>query len=217
MRSSPVNSFALAEHKIGVILLAAGCGARMGGALPKLLLPMPDGRPILSHAVANALSLRPSDVVVVVRPDLPGLLAALDGLPVKSVPNPRYAEGMGTSLAAGVAALSEDVEAALVLLGDEPGVSPHIVQRLVQAYLLNKAAITVPVYGEQVGPPTLFSSELFPDLAALTGDVGGRQLFALYPDRVHRVLFAENERPKDVDTREDYEAVLGRRVVDRRS
>ena len=180
----------------------------MIGPLPKLLLPMPDGQSILSHAAANALALHPLCVVVVVRPDLPALLDSLDGLPVVSVPNPRYAEGMGTSLAAGVAALPDDAEAVLVLLGDEPDVSHDILRRLVQSYLSNKAAITVPVYGEQVGPPTLFSRELFADLAALQGDTGGRQLFAHYPDRVCRVLFAHDERPKDIDTPEDLANML---------
>jgi molybdenum cofactor cytidylyltransferase len=175
----------------------------MIGTLPKLLLHMPDGRSILSHAAANALALGPLCVVVVVRPDLPALLESLDGLPVMSVPNPRYAEGMGTSLAAGVAALPDDAQAVLVLLGDEPDVSHDIVRRLVESYLSSKAAITVPMYGGQVGPPTLFSRELFADLAALQGDVGGRQLFALYPDRVCRVPFANDERPKDIDTPED--------------
>lgn len=175
----------------------------MIGVRSKLLLQLPDGKSVLSHAVANALALDPLCVVVVVRPDLPGLLDVLDGLPVVSVPNPRYVEGMGTSLAAGVGALPDDVQAVLVLLGDEPDVSPDIARRLVESYLSNKAAITVPMYGEQVGPPTLFSRELFGDLAALQGDVGGRQLFALYPDRVCRVPFAQDERPKDIDTPED--------------
>jgi molybdenum cofactor cytidylyltransferase len=181
----------------------------MIGARSKLLLHMPDGKSILSHAVANALALGPLCVVVVVRPDLPGLLASLDGLPVVSVPNPRYAEGMGTSLATGVEALPDEAEAVLVLLGDEPDVSPDIVRRLVESYLSNKAAITVPMYGEQVGPPTLFSRELFADLAALQGDVGGRQLFALYPERICRVPFAHDERPEDIDTPED----LARRLA----
>jgi molybdenum cofactor cytidylyltransferase len=180
----------------------------MKSGSPKLLLHMPDGKSILAHALANALDLRPLCVVVVVRPDLPELLEALDSLPVVSVSNPRYTEGMGTSLAAGVTALPDDAEAVLVLLGDEPEVSPDIVRTLVEAYLSNKAAITVPMYGGQVGPPTLFSRELFADLAALQGDVGGRQLFALYPDRVCRVPFAHNERPKDIDTPEDLADML---------
>jgi molybdenum cofactor cytidylyltransferase len=180
----------------------------MKSGSPKLLLHLPDGKSILAHALANALALGPLCIVVVVRPDLPALLDSLDGLPVVSVPNSHYAEGMGTSLAAGVAALPDDAEVALVLLGDEPDVSPDIVHRLVQSYLSNKAAITVPMYGEQAGPPTLFSRELFADLAALQGDVGGRQLFALYPDRVCRVSFAHDERPKDIDTPEDLAGVL---------
>ena len=203
MRSFHVNRLALSEHKIAVILLAAGSSTRMIGARSKLLLHMPDGKSILSHAVANALALDPLCVIVVVRPDLPALLEPLDGLPVRIMPNPRYTEGMGTSLAAGVAALPDDAEAVLVLLGDEPNVSPDIVRRLVESYLSNKAAITVPMYGEQVGPPTIFSRELFADLAALQGDVGGRQLFELYPGRVCRVPFAHDERPKDIDTPED--------------
>jgi molybdenum cofactor cytidylyltransferase len=179
----------------------------MGGSLSKLLLSMPDGRSILAHAVTNALSLRPLEVVVVVRPDLPALVDTLSGLPVQVVSNPRYDQGMGTSLAAGVTALRDSTQAVLVLLGDEPDVSPVLVQKLVQSYVSNKAAISVPTYGEQVGPPTLFSSDLFADLAFLQGDVGGRQLFALYPDRVCRVPFAHDERPKDIDTPEDLEGI----------
>ncbi len=180
----------------------------MIGARPKLLLHMADGKSILSHAVANALALDPLCVVVVVRPDLPALLETLDGLPIVSVSNSRYSEGMGTSLASGVAVLPDDAEAVLVLLGDEPDVSPDIVRKLVQSYLSSKAAITVPTYGEQVGPPTIFSRDLFPDLATLQGDAGGRQLFALYPDRVCRVPFAHDERPKDIDTPEDLAGLL---------
>jgi len=86
MRSFHVNRLALSEHKIAVILLAAGSSTRMIGARSKLLLHMPDGKSILSHAVANALALRPLCVVVVVRPDLPALLESLDGLPVTSGP-----------------------------------------------------------------------------------------------------------------------------------
>ncbi|MEP6774275.1 MAG: nucleotidyltransferase family protein [Chloroflexota bacterium] len=184
-------------------MLAAGSSTRMKRGLPKLLLHMPDGRSILAHALANALALGPLGIIVVVRPDLPALLESLDGLPVTSVSNPHYAEGMGTSLAAGVAALPDDAQAVLVLLGDEPDVSPDIVHRLVESYLSSKAAITVPTYGEQVGPPTLFSRDRFLDLATLQGDTGGRQLFELYPDRVCRVPFTHDERPKDIDTPED--------------
>ena len=223
MCSSPVNSFTLARHKIAVVLLAAGRGMRMGGPTPKLLLPMKDSRPLLLHSLENALSLFPLEVVVVVRPEhllfvqsskfkvqrpIPALQAR--SAPITYVPNPRYTEGMGTSLAVGISilrAVSPQAEACLVLLGDQPHVPAAIVERLVEAYLRERAAISIPIYGEEPGPPTLFSRALFPELARLEGDVGGRQLLARFPNRIVRVQFSEDERPKDIDTPEDYQAI----------
>ena len=131
MRSFHVNRLALSEHKIAVVLLAAGSSTRMIGASPKTAFAHARRQiNTLSRGCKRPCS-GPLCVVVVVRPDLPGLLESLDGLPVVSVPNPRYTEGMGTSLAEGVAALPDDAQAVLVLLGDEPDVSPDIVHRLV--------------------------------------------------------------------------------------
>jgi molybdenum cofactor cytidylyltransferase len=227
MCSSPVNSFTLARHKIAVVLLAAGRGARMGGPTPKLLLPMQDGRPLLAHSLENALSLQPLETIVVVRPDLLSLVqsskfqAQLPKYAIRNpkskiqnpkskinyVSNPHYKEGMGTSLAAGVESLSPETKACLVLLGDEPHVPHAIIERLVQAYTLAHPTITIPIYGDHPGPPTLFSRDLFPQLALLKGDVGGRQLLARFPDTIVRVQFNEDERPKDIDTPEDYQAI----------
>jgi molybdenum cofactor cytidylyltransferase len=197
----------LRENGIAVVMPAAGRGTRMGHA-PKLLLPMADGRSVVYHALLEALALEPLEVVVVTRPDLPEMAQVLAGLPVTQVPNPRYAEGMGTSLAAGIGGLSEGVEAALVMLGDEPAVSPEIVEALVAAYVRERTAITVPVYGKQVGPPTLFSRALFEELRALEGDMGGRQLMERHPEAVCRVPLPAEWRPRDIDTPEDYQSLL---------
>ena len=67
--------------------------------------------------------------------------------------------------------------------------------------------MTIPQYGGEVGPPTLFARQLFPDLLHLTGEAGGRQLLAKYPDQACLVPFREDERPPDVDTEADYEAM----------
>ena len=200
----------LSDHHIAIILLAAGRGMRMGtDSPPKLLLPLEDGRPIVCHAAEGALALEPSELIVVVRPDLPAVGAALAGLSLVCVPNPRYLEGMGTSLAIGVKSLEELAQGVLVMLGDEPVVPSDIVHALVAAYLGEHKAITIPIYGSQPGPPTLFSRSLFSELSALEGDTGGRQLVARHPNLVCRVPFPEQARPRDVDTPEDYGLLLG--------
>lgn len=177
------------------------------GKEPKLLLRLRDGEAIVRHAVRGALRFEPLETLVVVQPHMPEIEQALDDLPVRCVPNPRYGEGMGTSLAAGVAALGKDAEGVLVILGDEPAVAPHIVQALIEAYLRECKAITIPCYGAQFGPPTIFSAEAFPLLRALGGDTGGRQLAAQHPKMTCIVPFDEQDRPLDVDTPEDYRAL----------
>jgi molybdenum cofactor cytidylyltransferase len=198
---------ALKHHHIAAIVLAAGLGTRMRRA-PKMLLPMSDGKTLLRHSVENVLTLQPAGTIVVLRPDLPELESSLAGLPVRCVANPRYLEGMGTSLAAGVMSLEPDIEAALVVLGDEPFVSGRIFERLLEAFLRERKPVTIPRYGQQFGPPTIFSREVFPVLAKLEGDTGGRQLVARQPELACVVPFAAEERPADIDTPEDYEAIL---------
>src|SRR5437867_2497279 len=132
----------LADNAIAIVVLAAGRGQRMG-AQPKLLLPLDDGEPMIRHVAHDALALGPSEVLVVVRPDLPEIAGALGGLPVRCVPNPRYEQGMGTSLAAGIEVLQSDVEAAMVLLGDMPYVAEDIIGKLVSAYLSERKLMTM--------------------------------------------------------------------------
>jgi molybdenum cofactor cytidylyltransferase len=195
----------LSDHHISIILLVAGRGARMGASIaPKLLLPMRDGLPIVRHAAEGALELGPEELIVVVRPDLPAIEAALSGLAVRCVANPRFMEGMGTSLAVGAQAVGEGTDAVLVMLGDEPAVAPDIVRAIIDTYLREGKPITTPVYGNQPGPPTLFSHDLFAELSNLEGDTGGRQVIARHPEMVCRVSFPENARPHDIDTPEDY-------------
>jgi molybdenum cofactor cytidylyltransferase len=195
----------LSDHRISIVLLAAGRGTRMGSEIaPKLLLPMYDGLPIVRHAAESALGLGPEELIVIVRPDLPGIEAALSGLAVRCVANSRFMEGMGTSLAVGARSVGDGTDAILVMLGDEPAVAPDIVQAIVDGYLRERKPITTPIYGSRPGPPTLFSHELFAELSNLEGDTGGRQIIARHPEMVCRVSFPEEARPRDIDTPDDY-------------
>lgn len=198
-------SLHLADNSVAVIILAAGRGTRMGAKL-KLLLPLPDGQPLLRHVVLGALAFHPSEIIVVVRPDLPQLAEVIDDLPARCVPNSRFMEGMGTSLATGVSALGTGIDAVLVMLGDQPGLSSQIVIRLLAAYLEHRKPVTMPRYGTQPGPPTLFARSLFPALLRLEGDAGGKQLVSKQPELVCFVPFRETEQAPDLDTWDDYMA-----------
>jgi molybdenum cofactor cytidylyltransferase len=200
------------EAGIAAVLLAAGRSSRMGAG-SKLLLPHPvDKQPLLWHAAQSVLALGLREVLVVVRPDLPALAAALAGLPVRIVPNAEYAQGMATSLRVGIAALGPDALAALVVLGDTPEVDPAVFAALLAAYQAEGRPMTLPVYDGIPGPPTLFSRAAFPALAQLTGDQGGRRIMVEHPDWVTRVPLPLALIPRDIDTPDDYRAYVDQRA-----
>jgi molybdenum cofactor cytidylyltransferase len=188
---------------IAAIVLAAGASTRMGRQ--KLTLPMPDGRPLVRLAVEQVLAAGLDETVVVLGGDAEAVSAVLAGLPVRTVANPRYAEGQSTSLRAGLDALRPGTEAVVIALGDQPLPDPGVVRRLVAAFRETGRPIVVPVYRDGRGNPVLFGSALFDELRAVTGDQGGRGVIAGDPDRVAEVP-VDAPMPTDIDTPQDYEA-----------
>jgi molybdenum cofactor cytidylyltransferase len=165
--------------EFGLVLLAAGRGTRFGPA-PKLL-GLLDGEPLVRHAARAALASRLGPVAVVLGAHAPAVRAALDGLDLTFVENPAHAEGLSTSLRAGLAALPER-EAVLVLLGDMPRIGAHHLHALADAYVEGDAAV-VPVHAGQRGNPVLLDRRrLAADLATLDGDRGAGRLLARRPD-----------------------------------
>jgi molybdenum cofactor cytidylyltransferase len=187
----------------GAVLLAAGRSQRYG-ADNKLLQEI-GGEAIVRRAARTLLSAGLSPVVVVTGHEAARVGAVLEGLKVERVHNPDFAEGMGTSLAKGIAALQpHGVEAAVVALGDMPWVRPEHVRRLLEAY--DPAAhrlVCVPVHGGKRGHPVLWSSRFFEEMKALGGDVGARELLALHAEVVHAVPIDDGAVRVDIDTPEE--------------
>src|SRR5262245_50251648 len=177
--------------RIAAIILAAGSASRMGQ--PKQLLDW-GGRPLVRLVAEQALAARLDRVLVVVGAASDAVAAALADLPVELIENPAYAEGQSTSLRAGIAALSPDISAALVLLGDQPFVSPQIMTRIVEEWRASGAAIVAPAYRGQRGNPVLFARRVFGELLAIEGDQGARTILAADPARVRKVPF-DDDRP----------------------
>ena len=133
---------------------------------------------------------------------------ALAGLAVKFVHNPHYAEGLGTSLKAGIAALPADVDGAIVCLGDMPQVDAALVDRLIGAIDPDKGAlVAVPTIDGKRGNPVVWSRRFFPGLMAVEGDVGARHLIGRYTEAVVEVPASGNGALTDIDTPEALAAV----------
>ena len=160
------------------ILLAAGRGARFGGA--KLLAPLPAashgvgvGAPV-GAAAATHLVAALNDVVAVVRPGDPLLQRALEATGARVVACPRADEGMGASLACGIAAAA-DADGWVVALGDMPWIAPATISAVADA-LRDGAEIAAPAFRGERGHPVGFARPYGPLLAALEGDEGARAI-----------------------------------------
>jgi molybdenum cofactor cytidylyltransferase len=185
--------------RIAAIVLAAGRSTRMGAA-NKLVADV-GGRPMVRHAVEAALASHARAVLVVTGHQADDVRAALAGLDVTFVTNPDFAEGLSTSLKAGVRAVPADATGAVVLLGDMPRINAAHLDTLIAACASPAgAAIVVPVHEGQRGNPVLWPAELFGEMLALEGDAGARSLLAKHPDRVREIDLATDAVLMDVDT-----------------
>jgi molybdenum cofactor cytidylyltransferase len=195
------------ERTIAAIILAAGQSSRMGQH--KLLLPLL-GKPLLLHVVENALAAGCAEVLVVVGYQADAVRKLLANASVRVIDNPAYAEGQSTSMRAGIAALAPQIEAAMMLLGDQPLVKPAILQRLMQAWRDTAKPIVAPYYAGQRGNPVLFARALFPELLSVTGDQGGREVLQRHAREVEPVPIADADAAQDLDTWQEYQALLKR-------
>ena len=132
-REEPPKDLPKADgRRVAAIILAAGRSTRMGG--PNKLLAEIGGRPLVRIAAEEALASRARPVIVVTGHQREQVEAALEGLKVNCVHNPNFAEGLSTSLKAGLATLPADVDGAIVCLGDMPQVNASLIDRLIAAF-----------------------------------------------------------------------------------
>ena len=182
-------------------MLAAGRSTRMGG--PNKLLAEIAHRPLVRIVVEEALASRAKPVIVVVGHQRAEVEKALAGLPVHLVHNPDFAQGLGTSLKAGIAAVPADADGAIICLGDMPQVDASLIDRLIGAFDPDGGALIVmPTVEGKRGNPVLWSRRFFPDLMAIEGDVGARHFIGRYSEAVVEVPLEGKAALVDVDTPE---------------
>lgn len=203
-----------APIRAAAVVLAAGRGTRMPHA-HKLTAPI-NGEPLVRRAVSAALASQARPVIVVTGHEGEKVRAALAGLDVVFVDNPDFANGLSTSLQAGIAAVPEEVDRAVVLLGDMPKVDPVLIDRLIAA--IDPAAdrlIAVPVAGGRRGNPVAWARLLFPALMAIEGDVGARALITGSPELIAEAPVEGEGAFLDIDTRDDLEALEIHEIAER--
>jgi molybdenum cofactor cytidylyltransferase len=185
---------------IGGVVLAAGEGSRFGG--PKQLADL-DGRALLEHALAAVASVPAIERFVLVlgaRADEIGARVDLHG--AEPVVCEDWAEGQAASLRAGLRAI-EDMEAAVILLGDQPGITPAAIEAVLAHFDGSRPLRAV--YDGSPGHPVVLTRELMKRAMDLTGDLGAREL--LEHARTLRVEVGHLCEPADVDTPADLDAL----------
>jgi len=191
---------------VHILILAAGASSRMRG-IDKMVQPVA-GRPLLRHVAEVALATG-CPVLVTLPPDAAARRAALEGLPLRPILVPDAGEGMSRSLVRGVQALHEagPEDGLLVLPADMPGFTTAALNGLIAAFRADTTGILRGATEDgQPGHPVIFPRDLWPALASVTGDEGGRSVVQENKDRVRVIPLPGRMATLDLDTPEDWAA-----------
>ena len=186
---------------IWAIILAAGESRRM--KTPKMLLPF-HGMTIIEKVIENVRNSKAVNTVVVLGAERDRILKVIGHFPVIHCYNDNYTQGMLSSVICGFRSLPEDFDAAMVILGDQPGIGPEIINETINAYLTSGKGIVMPVYKGSHGHPLLIDKKFRNEIEKLDPDEGLRSLYRKFTDDVFEVLSDNPAVLKDIDTEEDY-------------
>src|SRR6266581_7157571 len=209
------------SRSTAAIILAAGSSSRMGGGHHKLLLPL-DDRPVLAHVIDATLASQARPILIVlghhadqVRRKIATYATHPD---ITLIENPDYLQGMSTSMRSGLQTIISHgyrkfkawqvVDSALILLGDQPLITPRIIDTLISIWQTTGKRIVAPLYDGKRGNPILFANSLFSELLEVSGDEGGRSVVERHRNEIATVEMGNPLANIDVDTWEAYQQVL---------
>lgn len=218
----------ITSRSTAAIILAAGSSSRMGAGRHKLLLPLA-GRPVLTHGIEATLASQARPIVIVLGHQAQQVRSIIDPFtkqsPITIVENPDYLQGMSTSMRVGLQTLltsktdqppisqespphSQPFGSVLIVLGDQPLVTPQILDTLIATWRTTGKHIVAPLYEGKRGHPMLFDAYLFSELLEVTGDEGGRSIIERYRAELTTVEVGSAVANADVDTWEAYQQLL---------
>jgi molybdenum cofactor cytidylyltransferase len=187
---------------IPAIILAAGQSKRMGTA--KMLLPFGQ-KTILESVIGSVQQSKVDEVVVVVGARRKELEKKISHLQILTTFNPRYSTGMLSSVQHGIDKINPKAEAAVIVLGDQPSLSPATIDHIIDAFTRTKKGIVLPVYRGRRGHPILIDMKYKEEIEKLNPLVGLRELIHHHADDVCEVEVGTDSILQDIDTPTDYE------------
>jgi molybdenum cofactor cytidylyltransferase len=190
------------NSRFGAVVLAAGMSSRMGEA--KQLLRLGENT-LLGQVLENVRSSRGKEIVLVLGHEAERIKERISTDNLSVVINESYQQGMGTSLRAGLAALPAGVDAALIVLADQPFVLPRTLDLLMDAYTRSSAQILIPTFKGFRGNPVLLDCSVFSEIMALTGDIGCRAIFGNHLEGIVKVPVEDIGILLDMDSKDDFE------------
>jgi molybdenum cofactor cytidylyltransferase len=187
---------------VSAVVLAAGMSRRMG--TPKQLLRI-GGETILERTLKNVRASVVEEIILVLGFAAESVEKEISTDRVTVVRNQEYQQGMGTSLRAGLAAVDARASAALIVLADQPFVRPDTLNRLIACHQESKPQIIIPMYKGFRGNPVLLDRSVFPELKALSGDVGCRAIFGSHTENICKLAVEDVGILLDIDSQEEYQ------------
>ncbi|HSA99848.1 MAG TPA: nucleotidyltransferase family protein [Anaerolineales bacterium] len=187
---------------ISAIILAAGQSRRMGQ--PKMLLPWGRVR-VIEHVLTTFLQAGVEDIVVITGGARDQVEQAIAPYPVRSVCNQDYANGeMLSSLQCGLRAMSDEAQATLIGLGDQPQVQERSVRCVCEAYQGSQSQLIVPSFQMRRGHPWLVARPLWDELLRMRSPESPRDFLNRHAGEIHYVDVDTPSILADLDTPDDY-------------
>lgn len=188
---------------IGSVVLAAGQSKRMG--VPKLTLPWGD-QTIIAKVVSTLMEAGVSEIIVVTGASREAVTRSISGFNVNVTFNPDFQnDDMLTSLKIGMDQLSDQVEAMMVVLGDQPQVEPGTIQQIILTHRQNPGKIIIPSYRKRRGHPWLIDRKFWTAIRELQEDKTLRNFLNQHQEFLEYLVVNDPSILKDIDTPEDYQ------------
>jgi molybdenum cofactor cytidylyltransferase len=199
----------ISMRDIWAIILAAGESKRMG--FPKMLLSI-NGKSMLENVILNVIGSYIDHAIVVLGAGSELLTDITSKYSLKICLNDNYKEGMLSSVKCGFRNLPLDFEAVMIFQGDQPLITPKVINKVIEAYKNSDKGIVIPVHEKKRGHPLLINRKYIDKIDQLDNSVGLRSLAYTYPDDVLEIEINDPCILRDFDTYTDYLKVINQKL-----